>query len=325
MAVVSVDDLTIAYGNHTVIDHLSFSINEGDFLVVVGENGVGKTTLVRSMLGFLKPKSGTITIPQSTRLGYVPQFRNIDEEYPLSIRDFVALNTKPRLLPWLTKSERNRVEQMIRENNLTKIAERPLGLASGGEKQRAYLAQALLPNPNLLILDESTASLDNEMKYELLDLVTRFQQKGLSVMFITHDWDLAEQYGTRFLYLSPGSYSTGPINELPSPIKGDKKWTEGSALYSHWCCWRCCSVRGARWQPRRCSRTTGVMRISISIPNASGESIYARRAAHTTITATGIMNTSPTGYRTPAEALPARRLVRAACGTGHPSRPGSRR
>ena len=116
MAVVSVDDLTIAYGNHTVIDHLSFSINEGDFLVVVGENGVGKTTLVRSMLGFLKPKSGTITIPQSTRLGYVPQFRNIDEEYQLSIRDFVALNTKPRLLPWLTKSERNRVEQMIREN-----------------------------------------------------------------------------------------------------------------------------------------------------------------------------------------------------------------
>lgn len=171
----------------------------------------------------LKPKSGTITIPQSTRLGYVPQFRNIDEEYPLSIRDFVALNTKPRLLPWLTKSERNRVERMIRENNLTKIAERPLGLASGGEKQRAYLAQALLPNPNLLILDESTASLDNEMKYELLDLVTRFQQNGLSVMFITHDWDLAEQYGTRFLYLSPGSYSTGPINELPSPVKGDKK------------------------------------------------------------------------------------------------------
>ena len=223
MAVVSVDDLTIAYGNHTVIDHLSFPINEGAFLVVVGENGVGKTTLVRSMLGFLKPKSGTITIPQSTRLGYVPQFRNIDEEYPLSIRDFVALNTKPRLLPWLTKSERNRVEQMIRENNLTKIAARPLGLAAGGEKQRAYLAQALLPNPNLLILDESTASLDNEMKYELLDLVTRFQQKALSVMFITHDWDLAEQYGTRLLYLSPGSYSTGPINELPSPIKGDKK------------------------------------------------------------------------------------------------------
>ena len=219
MTVVSVDDLTVAYGNHTVIDHLSFTINEGDFLVVVGENGVGKTTLVRSMLGFLKPKSGAIIIPSNTKIGYVPQFRNIDEEYPLSIRDFVALNTEPRLLPWLTKKERNRVDRMIRENNLIKIAERPLGLASGGEKQRAYLAQALLPNPNLLILDESTASLDNEMKYELLDLVTRFQQQGLSVMFVTHDWELAQHYGTRFLQMTGDGYLTGPINELPHPEK----------------------------------------------------------------------------------------------------------
>lgn len=223
MAVVSVEDLTVAYGNHTVIDDLSFTVNEGDFLVVVGENGVGKTTLVRSLLGFLKPKSGTINIPNKTKIGYVPQFRNLDEEYPLSIRDFVALNTKKSLLPWLSKRERDRVDRMIRENNLTRIADRPLGLASGGEKQRAYLAQALLPAPNLLILDESTASLDNEMKYELLDLVTRFQQNGLSVMFITHDWDLAKKYGTRFLHMTAGAYSTGSIDELPIPGEGEKE------------------------------------------------------------------------------------------------------
>lgn len=223
MAVVSVENLTVAYGNHTVIDDLSFTVNEGDFLVVVGENGVGKTTLVRSLLGFLKPKRGTVNIPNHTKIGYVPQFRNLDEEYPLSIRDFVALNTKPRLLPWLKKQERNRVDRMIRENDLTKIADRPLGLASGGEKQRAYLAQALLPNPNLLILDESTASLDNEMKYELLDLVTRFQQNGLSVMFITHDWALAKKYGTRFLHMTPETYTTGSIAELPIPGEGDEK------------------------------------------------------------------------------------------------------
>lgn len=219
MAVVSVDDLTVAYGNHLVIDHLSFTVNKGDFLVVVGENGVGKTTLIRSLLGFLKPRSGEINIPAATRIGYVPQFRNIDEEYPLSIRDFVALNAKPRLLPWLTRREHQRVERLLRENDLVKIADRPLGLASGGEKQRAYLAQALLQQPNLLILDESTASLDNEMKYELLDLVTRFQQGGLSVMFITHDWDLAKQYGTRFLHMTKDSYVSGPINELPMPAK----------------------------------------------------------------------------------------------------------
>lgn len=217
MAVVSVEDLNVAYGNHQVISDLSFTVNEGDFMVVIGENGVGKTTLVRTLLGLIKPHSGEIDVPASNLIGYVPQFRNIDEEYPLSIRDFVSLNVKKTGFPWLSKKERAKVDRMIRMTDLTVIADRPLGLASGGEKQRAYLAQALLRSPKLLILDESTASLDNEMKYELLDLVTRFQQENLSVMFITHDWDLARHFGTRYLQMMPNGYSEGPINELPAP------------------------------------------------------------------------------------------------------------
>lgn len=217
MAVVSVEDLNVAYGNHQVIPDLSFTVNEGDFMVVIGENGVGKTTLVRALLGLIKPHSGEIDVPASNLIGYVPQFRNIDEEYPLSIRDFVSLNVKKTGFPWLSKKERAKVDRMIRMTDLTAIADRPLGLASGGEKQRAYLAQALLRSPKLLILDESTASLDNEMKYELLDLVTRFQQENLSVMFITHDWDLARHFGTRYLQMMPNGYSEGPINELPAP------------------------------------------------------------------------------------------------------------
>ena len=217
MAVVSVEDLNVAYGNHQVISDLSFTVNEGDFMVVIGENGVGKTTLVRALLGLIKPHSGEIDVPASNLIGYVPQFRNIDEEYPLSIRDFVSLNVQKTGFPWLSKKERAKVDRMIRMTDLTAIADRPLGLASGGEKQRAYLAQALLRSPKLLILDESTASLDNEMKYELLDLVTRFQQENLSVMFITHDWDLARHFGTRYLQMMPNGYSEGPINELPAP------------------------------------------------------------------------------------------------------------
>lgn len=219
MSIVTVSNLTVAYGSHRVINNLNFNINQGDFLVVIGENGVGKTTLVRSLLGFIKNQSGDITIDPQTKIGYVPQFRNIDQEYPLSIRDFIALNVRHSYLPWLKKSERQRIDQVIDATNLQDIADRPLGLASGGEKQRAYLAQALLPAPGLLILDESTASLDNEMKYELLDLVTHFQQQGLSVMFITHDWGLAQHYGTRFLQMTEDGYLTGPINELPQPEK----------------------------------------------------------------------------------------------------------
>lgn len=209
----------MGYGPHVVVRNLSFAVNQGDFLVVIGENGVGKTTLVRSLLGFLEPQGGEIEKQPGLRIGYVPQFRNLDAEYPLSIQDFVALNLPKTIRPWLTRGERHRLQQVLDETKLAPLAARPLGLASGGEKQRAYLAQALLADPQLLIMDESTASLDNEMKFELLDLVSRFQQRGLSVLFITHDWELAKRYGTRYLHLMPDRYEQGPISELPSVKK----------------------------------------------------------------------------------------------------------
>ena len=212
----------MAYGEHEIIHDLSFDLNQGEFLIVIGENGVGTTTLVRALFNQLKPRHGEINFQSGTQLGYVPQFRNLARDYPLSVRDFVALNLPMRLTPWLSKKERSQVERILTQTNLTRIADRPLGLASGGEKQRAYLAQALLASPQLLILDESTASLDNEVKYELLDLVTKFQQQGVTVMFITHDWDLAKHYGTRFLHLTTKGYSTGVIADLPASPKGEE-------------------------------------------------------------------------------------------------------
>lgn len=198
-----------------IIKGLNLELHHGEFLVVVGENGVGKTTLVRALLDQLTPKAGKIEEPNNLRIGYVPQFRNLDTEYPLSIRDFVALNLPTRRLPWLSKHEKSMVDQVLKRTNLTSIQNRLLGNASGGEKQRAYLAQALLRSPQLLVLDESTASLDNEMKYELLNLVDSERQHGLTVLFVTHDLELAQHYGSNYLFLYHGGYQKGPIDQLP--------------------------------------------------------------------------------------------------------------
>lgn len=214
IALLTINDLTVAFGDQEIISDLSFVLNEGDFLIVVGENGVGKTTLVNALLNRIKPRSGDISMANHLRIGYVPQFRNVDIDYPLSVRNFVSLNLLHNWRPWLSRKERAQVKRVLKQADLEKIADRPLGLASGGEKQRAYLAQALLSRPQLLILDESTASLDNEMKFELLDLVSRFQQNGLTVIFITHDMDLAQRYGTRYLMMKKDGYESGPINEL---------------------------------------------------------------------------------------------------------------
>ncbi|ETY75313.1 metal ABC transporter ATP-binding protein [Lactiplantibacillus fabifermentans] len=214
---IAVEHLGIAFPNNQVFEDLNFKIDRGDFVTVIGENGVGKTTLIRALLGMLKPTSGQIKYfpnKKATKIGYVPQFRNLDQEYPLTIEDFVGLNVHG-WLPWLTKAEHQQVRTAMAVTNVKKIAQRPLGMASGGEKQRAYLAQAIVEQPKLLILDESTASLDNEMKYELLDLVQNLNQTSdITVFFVTHDLPLAKKYAKHYLALRPGEQQFGDMADM---------------------------------------------------------------------------------------------------------------
>ena len=136
------------------------------------------------------------------KVQYVPQLRNIDDEYPLNIHDFVALGFKHRILPWNSKAMNQRLREILDETKLTRIQARPLGKASGGEKQRAYLAQALCADPQLLILDEATANLDQSAKHFLLQLLKSIMQNhDLTVIFITHDPELIAAYADNELHL----------------------------------------------------------------------------------------------------------------------------
>ncbi|KRN08741.1 ABC transporter ATP-binding protein [Liquorilactobacillus mali KCTC 3596 = DSM 20444] len=171
---------------------------------MTGENGVGKTTLVKHILQSFKTKDDRIIINTTrARTQYVPQLRNIDDEFPLSVHDFVGLGLHQSNLLWHTKSEKKLLQDIIQKTHLTTIANHPLGAASGGEKQRAFLAQALCAEPNLLILDESTASLDTSTKNELLALIrSLLTEQDITVLFITHDPELIEKYADYELHLS---------------------------------------------------------------------------------------------------------------------------
>ncbi|WP_057771019.1 metal ABC transporter ATP-binding protein [Lactobacillus selangorensis] len=215
---LKITDLSIAFRDRKLIQHLNLTVQPGEFLAIIGENGVGKTTLIRTVTGQRKPEGGTIQfdVPaKKMRFGYVPQFRNISEEYPLSMRDFVELNLL-HLRPWLTKKEHQRVTNVLTEVGIENIDNTSMGQASGGEKQKAYLAQAIVNEPRLLILDESTASLDVEAKNELMGLVKKLnQQDGLTVLFITHDLPLAKKYADQFLLIRRnGQYEEKPIDQL---------------------------------------------------------------------------------------------------------------
>lgn len=204
-SILTVTNLDLDIPKRRLFNHLSFELPAHKLTCITGENGVGKTTLVKHLLDDLARKNQNHVSFQITReqVQYVPQLRNIDDEYPLSIYDFVALGFKKRILPWNSPKMKATLNQILAETNLTKIKYQPLGRASGGEKQRAYLAQALCANPELLILDEATASLDVVSKHELLKLLTNIMKKrGLTILFITHDPELIEQYADYELHLA---------------------------------------------------------------------------------------------------------------------------
>lgn len=216
--ILETNNLKEEFPEKTVLHDLSFKLKRGTFLSIVGENGVGKTTLIKIILGQLKPSNGTVTFPdkqENIKIGYVPQFRNIDDEYQLSVKNFIGLNFSGYHLPWLTPKEKLRLNKVLQQTNLSKLQNESMGQASGGEKQRAYLAQALVNEPDLLILDESTASLDPVAKEDLLNLVRELNQKtAVTVIFVTHDIPLAQQFSDEYLLLKSDGFETGPIGQL---------------------------------------------------------------------------------------------------------------
>lgn len=212
---IEVKNLTKKFGKQVVFENVNFKIDDGEFVSIVGRNGAGKTTLVKILMGLEKKTSGQIIMDHKQKVGYVPQFRNIDLDYPLDIEQFMRLNLKWTLNLKQRKIDDQTIDRILKKTNLMGLRHRPLGLASGGEKQKAYLAQALVNQPQVLILDESTASLDVDVKIQLMDLVQELNQKeNLTVLFITHDPELTKRYTKRALLFENQSVEPIGVDEI---------------------------------------------------------------------------------------------------------------
>ena len=208
MAELKIKNLTYSIGDKTILDNITFSVTSGDVVAVVGKNGVGKTTLLNNILEKLNKTSQITLVGENPTLGYVPQFRQIDEELPLSAADFVSLPIQKGLLPWLSKKEKSSIKEALELTNSLKLQNKSIGTLSGGEKQRVFLAQALVNKPNLLLLDEFTSNLDKTSEIECMTLVKEITKKeNIITLCITHELSLInEKYVDKILSLEKGCF-----------------------------------------------------------------------------------------------------------------------
>jgi len=223
MNVVELDHATIAIGGRKVLVDTSFAIKPGEFIGVLGPNGAGKTTLMRSILGLKPPAAGDVRVfgraPQygNSAIGYVPQVRTVLPNLRVRGLDFIASSLYGERwgVPSLSRADRMMISQTLAEVGARELAERPLSAMSGGERQRLLLAQALLGEPRLLLLDEPLISLDYRYQEAVIELVRRFARtRNLTVLFSAHELNQLIGALDRVLYLGNGRAVLGTVAEV---------------------------------------------------------------------------------------------------------------
>ncbi|MCX5878403.1 MAG: ABC transporter ATP-binding protein, partial [Deltaproteobacteria bacterium] len=198
---IEVEEVCFSYERTEVLKNVSFRLKQGEFLGIIGPNGGGKTTLVRLLLGLLHPDRGKIRIlgeapnAASRRVGYVPQSMDLSRSFPISVMDvaFMGRLARVRMGKKYTREDEEKVRQVLKKVGMWEHRRKLIGKLSGGQKQRVFIARALATDPEILFLDEPTASVDPEFQVNLYDILEELN-KQVTIVVITHDIGVVSSY-----------------------------------------------------------------------------------------------------------------------------------
>jgi zinc transport system ATP-binding protein len=220
---IELRNITFSYDQQPIIEGVTAQVNQGEFISIVGPNGGGKTTLLKLMLGLLKPQHGVIRLDgkpinsQRHRIGYVPQNTNHDQRFPITVFDAVKTGLLSQN-PFSRHSQGNTlVSQALEMVDMQHMAHRPFSALSGGQRQRALVARALAGNPEYLILDEPTSNVDIIINEQLHQLLKRLSGER-TILLVTHDYALVSSLSDRVFCVNRHLHEH-PVESVQDPDK----------------------------------------------------------------------------------------------------------
>jgi zinc transport system ATP-binding protein len=185
--ILDINSLSFSYYNTDVLNNITFSLSRGDFLGIIGANGTGKSTLIKLILGLLKPSAGSIRV-NGGKIGYVSQKANsFNSSFPATVNEVVRANLPVKRFHRPTAEQLRAADEAIAEVGMADFGKRLIGQLSGGQQQRVFIARALASKPDLLILDEPTVGVDAKSVETITSLIQSLNRRGMTIIMTNHD------------------------------------------------------------------------------------------------------------------------------------------
>jgi zinc transport system ATP-binding protein len=192
-------NISFAYKQRNILENVDLVIEKGEFASIVGPNGGGKTTLLKLILGLIKPNKGQIRIfgksPDKVRpqMGYMPQYAHLDMDFPATVMDVVLMGRLKKTTLWFSKKDKVKALNAIDKIGMTTFINTEFNELSGGQKQRILIARALCSNPDILLLDEPTANVDHQTEENLFSILQKLNLK-MTILLVSHDLGFVSKY-----------------------------------------------------------------------------------------------------------------------------------
>ncbi len=223
-AIITFDNLSIGYRGEPLLKNISLSITQGSFTAILGTNGSGKSTMLKTVLGLIPPVAGQIHFAAGNDtpliFGYVPQTTNLDPLYPFTGFDVAVMGTYRRVKPGLFVSGKERAftHECLNAAGAEGFAAERFADLSGGQKQRVLIARALVTRPDVLVLDEPTAGVDAAATHAVLEFISKIhREKEITVLLVTHDLPIVRDHAQHVIWLHQGKVLYGSVAEMLLP------------------------------------------------------------------------------------------------------------